>query len=157
MRKTLLCMTAISGVFTSCRNQQSTSVDIMPAQTVAEYFTQLLQHPLVIQEAANTDGLKHDAFDINGMRIHGDTLLVDVAFSGGCDQHEFTMSTNKQWLKSMPPQILLELTHDGHGDACREMFMGTLRFDLKTIRHPQSKSIQIILNNNTQEKITYSY
>mgnify|MGYP000908826106 CR=1 FL=1 len=98
MRKTLLCMTAISGVFTSCRNQQSTSVDIMPAQTVAEYFTQQLQHPLVIQEAANTDGLKHDAFDINGMRIHGDTLLVDVAFSGGCDQHEFTMSTNKQWL-----------------------------------------------------------
>ena len=157
MRKTILILLAVYGGAASCRNQKSTSMDNTPPETLAAYFTQQIQHPLVIQEVANTDGLRHDAFSIAGMRINGDTLLVDVTFSGGCSQHVFTMSTNKQWLKSMPPQIHLELTHDGHQDACRELFMGTLRFDLTTIRHPQSKSIQIILNKNTQEKITYTY
>lgn len=139
----------------SCHRHHSAVMDKNADQTISHYFDAQVQQPLPIVELA--DARPEDTFELQSARIVGDTLLVDVAFSGGCKEHSFEMSTNKQWLKSLPPQINLNLIHRANSDDCRSMLMGTLRFDLTSIRHPQSRSIQIIINQDSNQKILYTY
>ncbi|MFM7311362.1 MAG: hypothetical protein ACKOZY_12195 [Flavobacteriales bacterium] len=142
-------------LISGCCKPKNTTQSPKEEVSIASYFEEQIAHPLPIVEKA--EARQVDAFEIKNVRVAGDTLLVDVAFSGGCKSHAFEMSTNKQWLKSMPPQLHIDLIHQANQDQCRELVMGTLRFDLSGIRNPQSRSIQLILNQDTNHKILYTY
>ena len=72
-----------------------------------------------------------DEFYLYGVAISGDTLQVDVSYSGGCETHDFTLCWPEEiWLESYPVQTSLEILHDAHGDACEAELDETLELDL---------------------------
>ncbi|MEY3399320.1 MAG: hypothetical protein RL220_1914 [Bacteroidota bacterium] len=87
----------------------------------------------------------------------GDVLSVVVEYSGGCETHDWTMNTNRVWMKSLPPKINLFLEHDNHGDNCRALIQDTLLFDVTNLRYPQGKQANFILNNDPTRVIEYKY
>ena len=50
--------------------------------------------------------------------VEGNTLFVNVGYSGGCQEHEFTMYWNGLWAESAPPQTGVRLIHDANDDFC---------------------------------------
>jgi hypothetical protein len=80
-------------------------------------------------------------------RIEGDTLFLNVEYSGGCADHDFDMC-HGMFMTSLPAQVNLELDHDANGDLCRALISETLRFDLTTLRtvYPWSTPAEIVVH-----------
>lgn len=98
-----------------------------------------------------------DAITINAVKVVGDSLYVDVQYSGGCKTHEFKMITNGNFLKSLPPQLPLFLEHNANKDNCRALKMETLKYDLKPLRSTQSKKIKVFVNDDKEKMVEYSW
>lgn len=98
-----------------------------------------------------------DPFDIVSRSISGDTLFVVVQYGGGCKDHGFKMSTNLMWLKSKPPMLHIYLEHENNDDNCRALVNRTLAFDLKKLRNPSTGQVKLILNDNRESMVEYSY
>ncbi|MFT7518245.1 MAG: hypothetical protein ACI9MC_000375 [Kiritimatiellia bacterium] len=75
-----------------------------------------------------------DAWTYGSMAITGDTLTVDVSYSGGCKEHVFEACWSGSYLKSSPVQVDLELGHDNMDDNCDGWVSDTLTFDLVSLK-----------------------
>ncbi|HLV20413.1 MAG TPA: hypothetical protein VKZ49_06020 [Polyangiaceae bacterium] len=71
-----------------------------------------------------------DPIDIRRSHFEGDTLVLDVFYSGGCAEHEFGVCYRSSFLESHPVQGSIELIHDARGDACEAGVERELRFDM---------------------------
>jgi hypothetical protein len=100
---------------------------------------------------------KGDAITINAVKVVGDSLYVDVQYSGGCKTHEFKMITNGNFMKSLPPQLPLFLEHNANEDNCRALKMETLKYDLKPLRSTQTKKIKVFVNDDKEKSVEYSW
>jgi hypothetical protein len=98
---------------------------------------------------------KGDAITINASKVVGDSLYVDVQYSGGCKTHEFKMITNGNFFKSLPPQLPLFLEHNANEDNCRALIMETLKYDLKPLRSSQNKKIKVFVNDDRDKMVEY--
>ena len=92
-----------------------------------------------------------DEYVLNTAAIAADTLSVSVSFSGGCEEHHFTLVTNGLFLESYPVQLGLLLAHDAHNDPCEAFPTEEHQFDLSGIKRLYQSAYQqesgvIILN-----------
>ncbi len=71
---------------------------------------------------------------VQGTRLYGSILEVDVAYGGGCEEHIFDLFWDGSFLESFPVQAQLQLTHGGEPDFCEAFIMETLRFDLSVLQ-----------------------
>jgi len=101
----------------------------------------------------------NDDFKVSGVKMKGDILSVYVSYSGGCEDHEFTLHTNKMYMKSLPPKLGVFLKHNANGDACKMLKMDTLQFNMKDCQYPSTEEdYTLILNmNNWKDPINYIY
>ncbi len=68
-------------------------------------------------------------------RIEGDSLYLEVAYSGGCAEHRFDLvMAPAVFLESYPVQANLYLRHDAGGDLCKAYIHKTLSFDLSELK-----------------------
>lgn len=74
-----------------------------------------------------------DSISIDGARIEGSDLLVDVGHSAGCATHTYGLCYAPEWDESEPVQVRLTVLHDDGGEMCEAHEMKTLRFDLTPI------------------------
>ena len=82
-----------------------------------------------------------DAYEVEGLALDGNTLVVSVAYSGGCEDHDFTLCWPDQvFMESEPVQAALELQHDGHGDACEAWITEDVRVDLSPVAYAYAES-----------------
>jgi len=75
-----------------------------------------------------------DAVDLTSAFIQGDSLLLDVAYSGGCEMHEFGVCYEPTLGDSGTPGAVLgslRLIHDSHDDPCEAYPSETLHFNLQ--------------------------
>ncbi|MBL7944314.1 MAG: hypothetical protein JNM00_16230 [Flavobacteriales bacterium] len=98
-----------------------------------------------------------DPYELVKAEVSGDELLLVVSYGGGCEPHEFELVTNKVFMKSMPPQLVLTLEHKANNDMCRAYLTEGLTFDLKTIRYPGSKSVRLRINGEGGKEVLYTY
>lgn len=96
--------------------------------------------------------------------IDGDTLWVEVAYGGGCEEHEFAICwPDLAFMESDPVQVDLEIWHGGTPDMCEAYIYETLSFDLtplKTAWHDAygAGAGTIIINlAGAPEPLTYSF
>ena len=66
--------------------------------------------------------------------IAGDTLAITVSYSGGCEDHEFTLVASDAFAESYPVQLEVSLAHEANGDRCRAYLTETYGFDLTPIK-----------------------
>jgi len=78
--------------------------------------------------------LKRDLYDIESVRIDGDTLHLRIQHSGGCATHEYGLVAYNGWMESHPVQVGATLLHDGNGDKCDALLQPDLRYDLTPLR-----------------------
>ena len=89
-----------------------------------------------------------DPYEMLHAAVEGDSLVVRVAYSGGCAEHQFELQVNGPQLRSLPPKQPLALFHQANGDPCRAHIEETRSFGL----HPYRMSpngITVLLFNDT--------
>ncbi|MCR9162661.1 MAG: hypothetical protein ACE37F_03170 [Nannocystaceae bacterium] len=74
-----------------------------------------------------------DPLTVQGLEQDGNTLLVTVTHAGGCSEHTYEACWNGSLMKSMPPQAVIDLRHDAHGDACEAMLTEVLAIDVTSM------------------------
>jgi hypothetical protein len=72
-------------------------------------------------------------FTIEGAFIQNDSLIISIAYSGGCEDHDFELYTNGMMAKSLPPQISLTVIHKGKPDNCRNLIRTNQSFGIDTL------------------------
>ena len=108
--------------------------------------------PLQLPSAINFKGVS-DNFEVIESHQDGGFLIVKVAYSGGCNEHFFEASWDERYLKSMPPQVNVILTHVNNDDACRERIEKELAIDLRKLFLNTPSNVVLILNGNQEGKI----
>jgi hypothetical protein len=76
------------------------------------------------------DDLQSDVFELNGARMDGSILHLNVSYGGGCAMHTFTAYNTGQIMKSNPPGLVLYVAHDGGGDLCEAYLTEDVQIDL---------------------------
>ena len=73
--------------------------------------------------------------------IEGDILSVTVAYSGGCEAHDFVLCWPAEaFSEGVPVGAGLELWHDANGDVCEAAFVETFAFDLTPLAEAYSSA-----------------
>lgn len=105
-----------------------TPISTLP-QSAREIPTSAI-HQVILDSQESRDRIPHDAAKINTLIIGGNILTMDVAYHGSCKEHTFTLYSSTAFLQSNPPQAVLFLSHDAHGDPCTDNVEQELSFDL---------------------------
>lgn len=100
--------------------------------------TSLLTLKMPVREQAP---IGDDSFGIEAAVLKGDKLIIDVRYGGGCRQHTFQLNWNGKFLKSIPMQVPLELSHNANGDTCKAIIRERLQFDLSVIIEEPSQYV----------------
>ena len=108
--------------------------------------------PLQLPAEINYKGLTSN-FEVLEVRQDGSFLMLKVAYSGGCNEHFFEASWDERYLKSMPPQVNVTLTHVNNDDACRERIEKEIAIDLRKLFLNTPSNVVVILNGNIEGKI----
>jgi hypothetical protein len=88
--------------------------------------------PDAFSDCVASDG---DPVEVTGLTVDGDTAVVDVTYSGGCAEHEFTLCwPDQSFQESDPVQARLDLYHDANGDTCEAGIIGPVEIDLAPLR-----------------------
>jgi len=75
-----------------------------------------------------------DPFTLEEIEITGDTITLDVTYSGGCNEHDFSLFMSPAvFSESYPVQANLYLRHNGYDDACDALISEEASFDLRLI------------------------
>jgi len=102
-----------------------------------------------------------DQFGIDSLFIIEDCLIMDVTYSGGCEDHEFELIwngvvTGNSINNFISDKIVLSLAHDDKGDACEAFLQEYLLFDLKPLQQDGLTKLTLELRN-TQDILVYKY
>jgi hypothetical protein len=75
-----------------------------------------------------------DPFQVEALAVVDDCLEVTVAYSGGCEDHDFAACWDESIAESDPVQAWLWLDHDAHDDLCEAWITETRSFELEPLR-----------------------
>lgn len=92
-------------------------------------------------------------FTISSHKLTGDTLSILLNYSGGCEEHQFSVYFNEIFDVGVPPIAALEIKHEDHGDACREYKSEWLHIDLKHLKDCAFEDVKIIFRQYNKEII----
>ena len=83
-----------------------------------------------------------DKYTLNTTSINGDTLTINVSYSGGCEKHEMTLVVTESFLESFPVQLHVSLAHNANGDTCEAYPTEDYHFGLTPIKTMYQKAYQ---------------
>jgi len=150
-------------IFASCGNKTAQQTDPGNTTTTVKEKKPSKKDPkfkvLPITVDANSSLDISDNYNLYSAEIDEGYLKAIVSYSGGCKEHQFTMTTNGMWMKSMPPQLNLNLTHNANEDFCKAFIYDTLRFDLTNCINPAVTEVVLRVNSPSgkTEHITFQY
>lgn len=93
--------------------------------------------------------------DITSVSIDENIMTLGVSYSGGCEEHEFSLIGSRLISKSLPPQRGIMLYHNNNGDNCRELKTEELKFDIKALEYKHQEEIMLILEG-WKDKISFT-
>ncbi len=127
-------------------------------------FVSTLQGSVYMDDAG--EAVRVDLYRMNEATITGDTLTVNVSYTGGCETHEFTLIAAESFSGSDSVTIDISLAHNSNGDRCRKWLTEDYHFNLEPIKALyqevyQQNSGTIILRlddvPNELEEIAYEF
>lgn len=88
----------------------------------------------VIITDKSPDAVQLDPFNLEGMEIVGNTITLSISYSGGCEEHCFSLYMSPAtFFESYPAQANLYLRHDSNGDACEALISEDISFNLHPV------------------------
>ena len=144
---TIFSVTLLMLLVVSCkRNKEVAAVPVKDFPSIENILP--IQLPTEINFKVQTDN-----FEVLETHQDGGFLIVKVAYSGGCNEHFFEVSWDERYLKSLPPQVNVRLTHVNNDDACRARIEKELAIDLRKLFLNTPSDVVVILNGNAEGKI----
>jgi hypothetical protein len=87
-------------------------------------------HSIIMFDNQCIPTLFKDKALIRSSSVNENILTLKVQYSGGCQEHDFTLYGYSLFLKSNPPQAEVYLSHNGNGDMCEAFPQKEIHFDL---------------------------
>ena len=97
-----------------------------------------------------------DNYQLKNLAIDGSNLILDISYSGGCEDHVFNLIWTGKYVETLPPQVDLYLVHNANNDNCEAYFSKQLKFDLTPLitgASQQYQSKEIVLNINDYDNL----
>jgi hypothetical protein len=95
-------------------------------------------------------------FEVAYAEVIHDLLMLQVSYSGGCEDHNFEVHSNGKFTAHYPPEVTVHIKHFDNGDRCRGMIDEKRYFDLKGLQYPGTNSIRIVFAHNNRI-LDYTY
>lgn len=89
---------------------------------------------VVIVDAIDTSSLAADPFNLNAATLEGDELNLNVAYSGGCQEHLFRFVAERNFIAGDPVEAVFVLSHNANNDACEAWITNKLSFNLSPLK-----------------------
>ncbi len=84
---------------------------------------------------------------ITAAKIEGNFLVLDVRYSGGCQEHTFRLVGNTMISKSLPPRRGIDLIHETPSpDNCKAMIMRQIKIEISQFAYKQEVGSEIFLD-----------
>lgn len=102
--------------------------------------------PGIIQGASIVD-FPMDLYEVNEIEVFGDELQINVAYGGGCEDHEFKLINVVSPIDGGGQQMdVLYLSHNANNDLCEALIIEQLCYDISPLldggllyfQHPDS-------------------
>jgi len=71
---------------------------------------------------------------LEATEVRDQFVRLDLAYSGGCEEHTFAVWWSGLVAPSDPPQVPLSLQHHDHGDTCEALIRRSIWVDLSPLR-----------------------
>ena len=104
------------------------SVSVTPDEIPPD-DTQLVGAVVIADGDQNTDD-----YNLESATLVGDTLTIDVAYGGGCEDHQFTLIASETFMESDPVQLSVSIVHNANNDPCERWVEEAYHFDLTPIK-----------------------
>lgn len=118
--------------------------------------------PVVMSDTGAASGTY--GYRINDAMITGDTLILNVSYSGGCATHDFCLVAADSFRESSPVQMDISVTHNPNDDRCRSIITEDRCFDLTPIKtlyqetyQQESGTISLHLTGAPNGELTYEF
>lgn len=153
MKRALLFIFLIAG-FTSCKNNGGGTASKKSSEKKAQATT-ISSKDIIV--GAKREPVKPD-YQVLNMTIENDLLKVVFQYSGGCEEHDFNAHFNGGWLKTLPPQAVLDFEHlNPNNDACRSTVKDTVFYNLDAVKYPGGNEVVIKCTADKRLSVSYAY
>lgn len=98
-----------------------------------------------------------DSIRILSATITGNTMNLEVSYSGGCQPHNFQLIGSPMIAKSFPPIRSVVLVHQANNDMCKKQIIETLSFDIREFAYTQNDSEILLSIKGYDNKILYRF
>jgi hypothetical protein len=100
-----------------------------------------------------------DPVTINDVKIIKDLLYLNVSYSGGCEEHIFTLIA-AAFMESNPVQVNVLLSHEDNNDPCEMWITQDLFYNLKPLKRAWQRAYNkisgtIIINLQDYDETLY--
>ncbi len=113
---------------------------------------------------SNYDSLENDPVKINAVNIEGDLLVVNLSYSGGCQEHIIDLARLHPSCGTPPlPPPSLQIRHNANNDACEAWINETLQFDITRLRESGESPMTFSFtaneygDNHFQKELSYEF
>jgi len=105
--------------------------------------------PAEVRDLVNWDSVPMDMFRMDSAFVEGDSLHLQISYSGGCRHHEFAL-----W-RLMPDStpgrtVCLMLSHEDNGDMCEAYITEWMAFSLRPLRERGKREIPFLLRGSPE-------
>lgn len=94
-----------------------------------------------------------NAANVSSVVLNGNCIEMEVAYSGGCQPHDFTLYANWNFCGTPPIYHNLQLGHATPGDPCLAYFSEHHSFDLTPLLVPGAGPITFIVTDPTGNQV----
>ena len=113
------------------------------------------------RELRNPSPFLNEQFTLEGLTMNDGCMDINLAFSGGCEQHLFALTWNGEYANTQQSEVTLNLLHYSNGDMCEAWITESRGWDLSPIRVQGRTSGSILVNvvgwNGQTRSINYTY
>jgi hypothetical protein len=116
---------------------------------------------IILSNKNNTGSFKLDRYRLNDIKIMGDSIVINVSYSGGCRDHEFNLIAKNYFGDTNLPKTELVLSHNSNMDPCEAypteeyiFVLSPLKYEFYRMFGKKTGSIRLILD---EREIVYSF
>ncbi|MGB0368089.1 MAG: hypothetical protein ACPGD8_01715 [Flavobacteriales bacterium] len=155
MKKHFVLILSTVICFAACKNNGSGTATKTDNTTNAKVVESSVREIIV---GAKRQVEEQPDFSVTNWSVKEDVLTAVVRYSGGCGQHEFNAYFSGGWLKSLPPQAVIDLEHINlENDKCRKVITDTLFFDATPLRYSASSETIVKWSGDKRTSASYKY
>ncbi len=143
-------------LFLGCRTKKNQEVEANTTTNETVQEMEAIKDAQLGFSTVSEDSLQ--SFSIKTVKIEGNTMVMEVEYGGGCEQHNFSLEGSKEISKSLPPIRAIKLISVGKVDKCRALVFKTLQFDLSNFAYQKKPGSVIFLTlEGWKERLEYKF